>query len=73
MSVKNVPKCPHCGRLDCVATVVYRNVENYDSQRVFDLPCRFCGKMICVSASRSVSIHEVKKSTKERSESDFAI
>ena len=63
-------KCPHCGKKDCIADVVYANIENYDGH-MFDLPCTECGNMIQVFGERRAVITEIRKSDKSKEESDF--
>lgn len=62
--------CPHCGTSNCVMQAVYRNVENY-GDNTFHIPCIYCGKMICVVATRTVKIIGVTKSNQSESRSDF--
>lgn len=63
-------KCPYCNKEDCVKAVVYSNIEHYGN-KIFNLPCAKCGKMIEVCGNREVKILCIAKSSKKRSESDF--
>jgi len=61
--------CPYCGKENCVKDVVYLNEESYGN-RVFDLPCKLCDKMIHVVLTRTVHT-KISKSQKDPQDSDF--
>lgn len=62
--------CPYCSEEDCVPDKVYANVENY-GDRIFNVPCSKCGKMIKVVAIRQVTISFISPAAKG-AESDFS-
>jgi hypothetical protein len=53
--------CPHCGKKDCVPSVVFANAENYGNE-IFNVACIHCHKPIKVVAGRKVFIASVDKS-----------
>ena len=64
----NKQKCPHCGKRDCIPTVVEYNVEFYDNN-THHVHCTKCGKMIRVYAERTVVVHSIDPS--DHTESDY--
>ena len=63
------PRCPHCGRYDCVPYVAFRNVENYGDS-AFNVHCTGCGRVVRVSLCRTVKVSGIYETDEE--ESDFA-
>ena len=63
-------KCPYCNINNCISQVAFENVRYYGS-KVFNLPCKHCGKMIRAALHRRVVCDSIRKSDKQLSDSDF--
>lgn len=61
-------KCPYCQNFNCLPGVLFNAVESHGGGS-FHIPCIQCGKMIKVSASRTVVINSITKS--DHTEGDF--